>query len=174
MTKLEKAANVAVIVACGALVVSLARNYYLSRRSDPGVMPEIQKGTMVKLPGADPGNQQAGAPTLVLALSKNCRFCQESVGFYQRLAAFKRDSLRGVRLVAVLPESKEEAESYLREQGIAVDAVLSAPVSEIGVSGTPTLLLLDRQNKLEEMWIGKLNDAQETQVLTRLKKVEGS
>jgi hypothetical protein len=79
-----------------------------------------------------------------------------------------------LRLVAVLPESKEEAESYLRDQGIAVDAVLSAPVSEVGVRGTPTLLLLDRQNKLEEMWVGKLNEAQETQVLTRLKKVEGS
>jgi hypothetical protein len=58
----------------------------------------------------------------------------------------KNSSPQGLRLVAVLPDSKEQAESYLKEQGIGADAVISAPVSQIGVEGTPTLLLLDGQN----------------------------
>jgi hypothetical protein len=73
-------------------------------------------------------------------------------------------------MVAVLPESKEEAESYLKEHNIGADAVVSMPVSKIGVSGTPTLLLLDGQQKLEEMWLGKLNESQEAEVMARLKK----
>jgi hypothetical protein len=81
MTRLEKATNMAIIVACAFLVGTLARNYYLSTRPDPRVMPKISKGDVVKLPGAAPAGQQTATPTLVLALSKGCRFCRESVGF---------------------------------------------------------------------------------------------
>jgi hypothetical protein len=170
MTKLEKATNVAIIMACTALVGNLAWNYYKSSRPIPLPPPPIAKGTEIKLPGAAPANPQ---PTLVLALSKNCRFCQESVGFYQKLTAFKNSSPQGLRLVAVLPQSQEEAESYLKEQGIGADEVISMDVSKLGVRGTPTLLLLDGQNKLEELWTGKLDDSQESQVMERLKQACG-
>jgi hypothetical protein len=90
----------------------------------------------------------------VLALSKDCHFCQESVGFYQRLTAFRNTSPQGLRMVAVLPQSKEESANYLKEHGIGADEVVSMEVSKLGVSETPTLLLLDGQNKLEEMWVG--------------------
>jgi hypothetical protein len=170
MTKLEKATNVAIILACVALVGNLAWNYYRSSRPVPGLAPEIAKGALVKLPGAAPATSQ---PTLVLALSKNCHFCQESVGFYQKLTAFKRSSPRGLRLVAVLPEKQEEAASYLKEHGIGADEVISMEVTKLGVRGTPTLLLLDGQNKLEELWVGKLNESQESQVMERLKKACG-
>jgi hypothetical protein len=172
MSRLEKVTNVAIILACLFLIGNLARNYYISRRPNPQILPDIQKGRVVKLPGAEPTVQHAG-PTLVLALSKNCRFCQESVGFYQKLTAFKNSSPQGLRLVAVLPEKQEEAASYLKEQGIGVDEVVSMPVSKLGVRGTPTLLLLDGQSKLEEAWVGKLNDSQEAQVIDRLKKACG-
>jgi len=68
---------VAIILACVAVVGHLARNYYLNSRPVPGPTPEIAKGAVVKLPGAATTSPQ---PTLVLALSKNCHFCQESVG----------------------------------------------------------------------------------------------
>jgi hypothetical protein len=77
---------------------------------------------------------------------------------------------QGLRMVAVLPEKQEEAASYLKEHGIGVDEVISMKVSKLGVRGTPTLLLLDGQNKLEELWAGKLNESQEGQVIERLKK----
>jgi RNA polymerase sigma-70 factor, ECF subfamily len=143
----------------------------LQRESGPShPLPEIQKGTVVKLPRVESTGRQPAMPTLVLALSKNCHFCQESVGFYQKLAAFKNSSPQGLRLVAVLPQSKEEAESYLKEQKIEVDEVVSLEITKLGVLGTPTLLLLDGQNKLEELWVGKLNDSQESEVIERLKK----
>jgi len=168
MTRLEKTANAAVILACVAFVGTLAWNYLRSSRPDPRTLPELPKGTVVNLPGTAPSIPQ---PTLVLALSKNCHFCQESVGFYQKLAAFKNSSPQGLRMVAVLPQGKEEAASYLKEQGIEADEVISMEVSKLGLVGTPTLLLLDGQNKLEELWVGKLNESQESEVIERLKKV---
>jgi thioredoxin-related protein len=167
MTRLEKASNIAVILACVVFVSTMAWNYFLRSKLDPRTPPEIPKGTVVKLPGAAPASPQ---PTLVLALSKNCHFCRESMEFYQKLTAFKNSSPQGLRMVAVLPEKQEEAASYLKEHGIGVDEVVSMPVSKLGVRGTPTLLLLDGQNKLEELWAGKLDDSQESQVIERLKE----
>jgi hypothetical protein len=171
MTKLEKATNVAIILASAFLIGTLARNYYYLRSNPAPHMPaQISKGEVFKLPGADTAGRHTAIPTLVLALSKNCHFCQESVGFYQKLTAFKNSSPQGLRIVALLPESKDEAETYLKENGIVVDEVVSAPVSNLGVLGTPTLLLLDGQSKLEEIWVGKLSSERETQVINRLKK----
>jgi hypothetical protein len=170
MTKLEKATNVAIILACAFLIGTLARNYYLRSKPDPRTLAQISKGEVVKLPGANIAGRQPATPTLVLALSKNCHFCQESIGFYQKLTAIKNSSPQGLRIVAVLPESMEEAATYLKQNGIGVDEVVSTPVSKLGVIGTPTLLLLDRQDKLEEIWVGKLSSEQEAQVIDRLKK----
>ena len=168
MTRLEKTANAAVILTCVAFVGTLAWNYYNSSRPDPRTLPELSKGTVIKLPGSAQASPQ---PTLVLALSKNCHFCNESAGFYQKLTAFKNSSPQGLRMVAVLPQGKEEAASYLREQGIEDDEVISMEVEKLGVLGTPTLLLLDGQNKLEEIWVGKLDGSGEEKVIERLKKV---
>ncbi len=174
MTRLEKATNVAIIVACLFLVGTLVRNYYLSQNSDVSALPEISKGTEIKLPTTSSSGQQSLVPTLVFALSKSCHFCEESVPFYQKLTAFKNSAPQGIRFVVVMPEKQEEAEAYLKGNGIGVDAVVSMQVSNLGVRGTPTLLLLDGQNKLEEMWVGKMNDAGESQVIDRLKKACGS
>jgi thioredoxin-related protein len=165
MSRLEKATNVAIIIACVFLVGTLVRNYYLSRNSDIDATPEIPKGTEIKLPIA-----QSAVPTLVLALSKSCHFCTESVPFYQKLASFKNSSPQRLRLVAVLPDKQEEAEAYVKGNGIGVDSVVSLPLANLGVRGTPTLLLLDGQNKLEEIWIGKMSPEGESQIIDRLKK----
>jgi hypothetical protein len=171
MTRLEKATYAAIILACLFFVGTLARSYYLGRRPDPHTTPEIPQGAEIKLPEEIPSTQQPAVSTLALVLSKNCALCRESMGFYQKLAAFKNSSPQGLRLVAVLPESKEEAQAYLKKTGIGVDAVFSLPLSRMGVTGIPMLLLLNEQNKLEGSWAGKLSDAQESQVIDRLKKV---
>lgn len=173
MTRLEKTANVVIILTCVLVTGNLVRNYYLSHKPNPRTAPDIPKGAVIKLTETNSGNRQPAVPSLVLVLSKNCRYCQESVGFYRKLMAFKNSSLQELRLVAVLPQSKEEAESYLKEQGVVVDELVSMPVSKLGVKGTPTLLLLNTQNQLEESWVAKLSDSQESQVMAQLKKVCG-
>src|SRR5262245_32577929 len=170
MTRLDKAANVALIIASLFLIVTLARNYYLSRQPDPNNELGVKKGELVKLPESAAADRQSAPATLVLALSTHCGFCQASVPFYQKLAVFKNSAPERVRLATVMTEPKEEIEAYIKKQGIAADAVFSMPVSQIGVKGTPTLLLLDGQNKLVESWVGKLNSQGESDVIAHLKK----
>jgi thiol-disulfide isomerase/thioredoxin len=171
MTRLDKAANVALIIACLFLIGTLARNYYLSRIPDPNFELGVKKGETVKIPEGASADRQSAPATLVLALSTHCGFCQASVPFYQKLAAFKNSAPARVRLAAVMSEPKEEIEAYLKKNSVSADAVFSMPVSQIGVNGTPTLLLLDGQNKLVESWVGKLNGQGESEVIGRLQKV---
>jgi thiol-disulfide isomerase/thioredoxin len=171
MTRLDKAANVALIIACLLLIGTLARNYYLSRIPDPNIELGVKKGEPVKLPEGGSAEGQSAPATLVLALSTHCGFCQASVPFYQKLAVFKNSAPARVRLATVMSEPKEEIEAYIKKNGIAADAVFSMPVSQIGVKGTPTLLLLDGQNKLVESWVGQLSSQDESEVIRRLQKV---
>jgi len=97
---------------------------------------------------------QPALDAVVIALSINCGFCQASAPFYQKLTAFKNSFPARVRLAIVMTEPKEEAEAYLKKHGIAADAVFSMPLSQIGVNGTPTLFLLDKENKLIQSWSG--------------------
>jgi len=170
MTRLDKAANIALIIACLLLIGTLARNYYLSRLPDPNIELGVKKGEPVNLPESAAADRQSAPATLVLALSTHCGFCQASVPFYQKLAVFKNSAPERVRLATVMTEPKEEIEDYLKKQGIAADAVFSMPISQIGVKGTPTLLLLDGQNKLIESWVGQLNSQQESEVIGLLQK----
>jgi hypothetical protein len=171
MTRLDKAANISLIIACLLFIGVLARNYYLSRMPDPNIELSVKKGDQVALPGAASADGQSAAATLVLTLSTHCAFCQASVPFYQKLAAFKNSSPARMRLATVMSEPQEEIEAYLKQHGIAVDAVFSMPVTQIGVKGTPTLLLLDGQNKLIESWVGQLNNQQESEVIASLQKI---
>lgn len=171
MTRLDKAANIALIIACLLFIGTLARNYYLSRTPDPNTELGIEKGELVKLPEDASADRQSAPATMVLALSTHCDFCNASVPFYQKLAAFKNSSPARLRLATVMSEPKEEIEVYLKQQGIAADAVFSMPMSQIGVKGTPTLLLLDGQNKLIESWVGQLNSQGESEVIMHLQKV---
>jgi hypothetical protein len=172
MSRLEKATNIAIIIACLFLVGSLLRNYYISKELPPQ-LPQIQKGTVINLPVPNWGEGQTAVPTLVMVLSKECHFCNDSIPFYQKLTAVKNSTLQRLRLVAVLPDKQEDAEAYLNGNGIGVDAVLSMPVTNLGVQGTPTLLLLDAQNRMEEIWVGKMDESGESQVIERLKKATG-
>jgi hypothetical protein len=170
MARLKKATNAIVILVCLLFIVTLARNYHLSRKPDPQSAPEMLKGEEMEFPEAASNNQLPGAPTLILILSKSCHLCEESMAFYQKLTAFKNSSPQGLRLVAAMYESKEEAQAYLKEHGIGVDRVIPLPAMQTGLRLAPALLLLNVQNKLEESWFGKLSEAEETRVLERLKK----
>jgi len=167
VSRLEKLVNIAILVTCCVIVGNLARNLYLEHKVVARITPSLSKGQVVKLSGYTPSNRES---ILVLALSTHCHFCQANTPFYQKLAAFKGAAPNQLQLVAVLPEKQDEATAYLSGHEIGTDAVLSMPLTQIGVKGTPTLLVPDSQGKLEDFWVGQLNDSQQKKVLDRLKK----
>lgn len=165
LRKVEVLANVAVIITSVVLCTVLAKNYLLSSNKQVAVAAtfgpvspgwkrnaSIEPGTKISLPGID---WKKSDRTLLLALSTMCHFCTESAPFYHRIHQQKRDD---VRLVAFFPQPVQESRIYLNKLGITVDDVVQGSLSSAGVSGTPTLLLIDSQGMVINSWVGKLSD----------------
>jgi hypothetical protein len=160
--KLEVGANVAIIIVALLLGAVLVKRFLLSPA--PQAPHEIAAGTKVDLPGVD---WHRDGKTLVLVLQKGCHFCAESAPFYQRLV--REASGRPVQLVAVLPQGTEEAKAYLSELNVSVPTVMQASLRTLGVSGTPTLILVDDRGAVIKSWVGKLPAEQEAEVLNKVR-----
>ena len=103
----------------------------------------------------------------MLALSTGCHFCTESASFYKELVQ-KRAKQGNIRLIAVLPQPVDAGRKYLSDLGIAVDDVRQLAPNSLGVHGTPTLLLVNKDGVVTDSWRGKLSPDKELEVMARL------
>lgn len=175
--KLEVLANVAVVITSVVLCSVLVKKYFFSqakreapveasKSSAPSASrgPSIQAGTKLSLPGID---WSKSGHTLLLALSTTCHFCSESAPFYQKLQQQKPSD---VRIVAVLPQPVEESRNYLTKLGVSVNDVVQSSLGSVGVSGTPTLLLVDNNGSITGSWIGKLSESEAVRVVEQMRQ----
>jgi hypothetical protein len=155
---IEIAANVAILV----VAIIIVRNLVWSGWPPQQQLEAPQVGTNVSLPGIkwDEGT------TLVIALQKGCRYCEESSAFYRRL--YNQRSGSKPRKLALLPGEKTETARYVSEQGVLVDDIVNTSLSDINVSLTPTLLLIDRSGKVRDVWVGKIEARREGEVAQRI------
>lgn len=175
--KLEVLANVAVVITSLVLCSVLVKKYFFgAAKLEPSVevaqakppdskasrRPSIQAGTKISLPGID---WSKSSRTVVLALSTTCHFCSESASFYQNLQQQKPNT---VRLVAVFPQPVEDSRNYLNRLGVSVSDVVQSSLSSVGVSGTPTLLLIDNEGSVTDSWVGRLSDSEAARVIEQI------
>lgn len=111
-------------------------------------------------------NWKENKKTLVFYISTTCHFCNESVPFYQKL--IKENSKNGITLVAVLPQEIYEAKRYLKSENLEIQRVYNASFESVGITGTPTLLLVDSEGVVSDLWRGKLSPDKESDVLSKL------
>lgn len=132
-----------------------------------GTRGAIKRGDAVAVSGVD---WQKNGKTLLLALFTACHFCTESGPFYQRIV---RE--RGVtRLVALVPQAEEEGRAYLRGLGVGIDEVRHVGFRDMGLTGTPTLLLMDEKGVVSDVWVGALPPNKEAEVISRLRPEQAS
>jgi hypothetical protein len=171
--KIEIVSNIATIGAAVLLSLVLVKVYFVPNPSSPArtappvrAAAEATVGTSLKsqLPGVD---WSKNGRTLVLAISTACHFCKDSEPFYRRI---RQEVGGGVKMVAVLPQPQAEAEQYLSTAGLKVDQVKQLTLNTIGVRGTPTMLLVDGKGVVTKVWVGRLQDQDQEQVLSVLKK----
>jgi len=162
----ETTANVAIIVVALVLGAVLVKRFLLPIRNPPAVSrpdPRVPPGTKISLRDIDWAKNQR---TLILAISDSCHFCTESAEFYKALVQQKANK-NSVHIVAVLPQTPEQGKTYLDKLGVSVDEIKQAELSSIGVSATPTLLMVDQTGSVLEGWVGKLPGNKEKEVLSR-------
>jgi hypothetical protein len=165
--KIEMIANLAIILVAMLLTIAIVERYRFVPKA-PNTSPvagvPTQPGTKLSLPGVDWSKSER---TLVMVLSTGCHFCSESAPFYQRLAQ-EKTRRGGIRIVAVLPQDTADVQKYLSEHGVSVDEIKHLSPGEVQVSGTPTLILADRNGSVVATWLGKLPPDKEGEVLSRL------
>lgn len=110
-------------------------------------------------------NWKDNGKTLILYLSTTCGYCNASVPFYQRIENEKEAT---IKTVAVFWQREDEAQKYLESHKIKADKILSVSLSDIGISGTPTILIVDENGLISDLWLGKLDANKEAEVLTKL------
>jgi hypothetical protein len=165
MKPLEKIANVFVIVGISLFLVIVVRNHlwrstYPPR--SPAAMAEALRGKTIRVSGLSfPRSRYS----ILLVISTDCHFCQESLPFYRSLSS---DLQGNADLLAVLPQPQSKAAAYLRAANVDVAQIATALPSQLGVAGTPTMLLLDPNGKVQETWSGHLDESQQAQVRSRL------
>ncbi|HEY2912648.1 MAG TPA: hypothetical protein VGK21_04765 [Candidatus Angelobacter sp.] len=159
--KIETATNIAIIVVVLLISFILIKSYWMKPPTSSHSI--IAKGQRLNLNSL---NWMPQRRTLVLALSTDCHFCTESAPFYRRVAIASQK--QELSLVAVFPQPVEQARSYLSHEELLLNEVLQVPLSNIQVSGTPTLLLIDQKGVVQRVWIGKLSATQEKDVLSTI------
>ena len=91
--------------------------------------------------------------TLVMALSTTCTFCRQSVSFYQQLVAASHPEK--THIVAIFGEPAERVRAYLTSEHLTDLAdVRQADFASLGLSATPTLILVDRNGVVKQVWTG--------------------
>jgi hypothetical protein len=165
MTKrLESVTNIAILIAAVIASAVLVRNYFLSGPG-PGLPPQIAVGEKFPLADVD---WKGNGNTLVLALAPGCESCSESAPFYRRLTA--ELPAQRIHMTAVLPESVEQSREYLRGLVVEVDDVRQGSFALLKIRGTPTLILVDEQGVVRNVWLGRFPPDKEQQVIDTIRE----
>jgi thiol-disulfide isomerase/thioredoxin len=158
-TKLEAIANVTVIVMALAVGGVMLTRYAASYRA-PRVVAAGDH--LARIPGLDWTQHRE---TLLLVLNTGCHFCQDSVPFYQKLAQAQRPDADAVQLVAVFPNEAEMVNEFIAHEKLPIRSVPGIPLENLRVNATPTLILVNREGRVERSWVGVLTARQEIDLL---------
>jgi len=162
--KLEKVANIAIVIACVAVVGQVGLGM-LKTKTAHTAAPYLP-GSLIR-DTAELGLKTAHR-NVILVTRSTCHFCTESMPFYETLISEARAS--GVRVVAATAEDLNTNRAYLASHGVMVDAVISDYGNKISASSTPTVILVGNDSKVVGAWKGKLQPGKEKELLDAVRR----
>jgi len=68
----------------------------------------------------------------------------------------------------VFPQSVENSRNYLNKLGVSLSDVVQSSLASLGVSRTPTLLLIDSEGSVTDSWVGRLSDSDAAKVIAQI------
>lgn len=98
-------------------------------------------------------------------MSATCHYCKESLPFYKQLADAQQQSGRATHIVAIFPNSENDIKQYVQENQLHLETIAGVNFKALNISSTPTMLLVDRDGKILDFWVGKLSKNDEQQVI---------
>ncbi len=164
---LDTVANIAIILVCAIAAVVLVRNQFFPPEPPPRPGQAEKGETLAALKQALPAGTQRA---MVVALSPTCHFCNESMPFYKKLIEERNSKSSPVKVIAAVPSEAAKAEEAKKfaEAGVQPDQMVTMDFSAIKVPGTPTVLHVDNNGKILDVWVGKQDSGGERQILKAL------
>lgn len=160
---IEVSSNIAVLVVAMALLGAIVSTRWWPSPDNVKLNNGLQKGQVVaQLPSID---FAASRQTLIAVLSTKCHYCTESLPFYRRLLEEQQRAQQATRIVAVFPNPQTEVDQYKQQNQLTLEALSAVNSSTLGVTGTPTLILIDSAGHVVDFWVGKLSQAEEQQII---------
>jgi thioredoxin-related protein len=137
------------------------------------MLPSTEPTANVGLPGVGetitvlpPTEWDANRVTLILALQVGCHWCEKSAEFYRDLL---RSNVSGTfHPLFVLPQPVIQSQAFLHDLGLDVSNIRQVDFAELGVHGTPTLILADQHGRVLSTWEGYLSPVREEDVFRKL------
>jgi hypothetical protein len=157
-TKLEAVANITVIVVALVVGGAVLSRYLTANRAPRQVAAGDRLATI-------PGVEWKQHRTLLLVLNTGCHFCQDSVPFYQKLAEAQRPGENDLDMVAVFPNEAEMVNEFIAHEKLPIRSVPAISLENLRVNATPTLILVNREGRVERSWVGVLTARQEVDLL---------
>ena len=148
-TNVEFAAQIIVAIAVVTVAGVLIKRMVFPAQPRPSRVANISAGERLGLPDVD---WKLNRKSLVFFLNKDCRYCTSSAPFYRQLT--DEASKQNVRLLAVLPNSAEEAKAYVQSIKLPIDDIRTGPLASYKIAGTPTLLFVNSSGIVERVWFG--------------------
>ena len=164
---LDTVANIAIILVCAIAAVVLIRNQFFQPEPPPRPGQAEVGDTLASLKQVLPAGTERA---MVVALSPTCHFCNESMPFYKKLIDERNSKSSPVKVIAAVPNEQAKAEENKKfaEAGVKPDQVVTMDFASIKVPGTPTVLHVDNNGKVLDVWVGKLDSGGERKVLKAL------
>jgi hypothetical protein len=167
--KLEVVTNIVLI----GLACVIGYHFWQAGRTTENPLPAwIKVGD--QLPNLPAYDWKAHDRTLVLALRNGCRFCEESIPFYRKLAELEKSKQIDAHLIAVFPDDAAAVRQLVETERLAVETFPGIELSQVKVEGTPTLILVERPGRVSKVWIGELAAAGQAEVVTAISKAGAS
>lgn len=153
--------NISVVILAVVALSLLVDRYIAVRQST--LPSEVTLGERLNL---DLTNRSR--PTLILALSTNCGYCSRNAPLYQRLSRYRQEGARGLHISAIFPKDDSAADLYLANRHIAVDEVRHVDFSTLEIHSTPTLIIIDSQQIVRNVWVGFIVGVRERELIQAL------
>lgn len=105
---------------------------------------------------------------IVLAVRSDCAYCIASLAFYRRIAKVTKQPDSRLALHVVGQEEPQVLRDMFASNGIAVTSIERVTLQELGVVGTPTILVVDSNGAVVDELVGALTGEREQSFLTSL------
>lgn len=157
--RIDTLANIAVILAVVFFGGLMIKDRFFPARP----MPSVKIGE--KLAPLAGYSWSKHPSTLLLALRTDCHYCEESIPFYRQLAEKEKQNRLNAHLLGILSDDETKTRAYAREHALGFQFRSDSSLSDVKVSATPTLLLVDAMGSVRKAWVGKLSSSGQEEVI---------